>query len=181
VITLNIKELLDGIDLEGTRPADEALSRGALRAFISYSHKDEILRAELEVHLKLLHRRGRLELWTDRRISAGTGWKGQIDENLDRAELILLLVSADFVASDYCYDIEMTRALARHQAGTARVVPIIIRDVAWRSAPFGMLMALPTDGKAVATWGSGEYGRDTAWKTVAEGIEKVLTELSTDQ
>ena len=74
------------------------------------------MRAELETHLKLLSRKGALQLWTDRRITAGGEWKDQIDENLERADLILLLVSADFMNSDYCYDIEMKRALERHEA-----------------------------------------------------------------
>jgi internalin A len=76
---------------------------------------------------------------------------GKIDNNLEEADIILLLVSADFIASDYCYDIEMKRALERHESGEARVIPIIVRDVSWQSAPFGKLQALPINGKAVKT------------------------------
>ena len=137
VLMLPVKELLDGVDIEGSRRG--AMSKqsldGQLQAFVSYSHKDDLLRAELETHLKLLSRVGLLRLWTDRRITAGTEWKDAIDENLDRADLILLLVSADFMDSDYCYDIEMKRALERHEAGEARVVPIIVRKVSWRASP----------------------------------------------
>ena len=90
--------------------------------------------------------------WHDRLIGAGEEWKHEIDENLERADLILLLVSSDFIASDYCYDEEMTRALQRHDAGKARVIPVIVRDVNWSKAPFAKLQALPKDGKAVTLW-----------------------------
>jgi hypothetical protein len=149
----------------------------ALRAFISYSHKDETLRAELETHLKILSREGLLDIWHDRRIGAGDEWKEQIDENMEKAALILLLISADFIASDYCYDREMTRAMERQSAGTARVIPVILRAVKWDVSPFGKLQALPFDGKPVATWGPDQYARDMAWRNVAEGIEKTLRKL----
>jgi internalin A len=180
VLTLGVKKLLDGVDLNGIRPAAALAGRTtqALRAFISYSHKDERLRAELDTHLKLLDRQGLLDVWTDRRITAGTEWKGEIDENLERAALILLLVSVDFITSDYCYDKEMGRALERHEAGSARVIPIIVRDIDWRSAPFAKLQALPRDGKAVATKGRPRLARDAAWKDVAEGIERELRVLN---
>ncbi len=141
--------------------------------FVSYSHKDDQFREQLGPHLKLLQRQKLIKLWHDRLITAGQEWKGEIDDTLVRANLILLLVSADFLASDYCYDLEMTRALERHQAGEARVIPIIVRDVNWQSAPFGKLQALPKDGKAVTLWPD----RDSAWRQVADGIEKVIQEL----
>ncbi len=136
VVMLPVKAMLDGVDIEGARRASgerRPVDR-PLQAFVSYSHKDDRLRAELETHLRLLQRIGVLQLWTDRRITAGTEWKGEIDENLERADLILLLISADFMNSDYCYDIELKRALERHEANEARVVPIIVRRVAWRAA-----------------------------------------------
>jgi internalin A len=176
VLTLAVRDLLDGVDLDGIRLSAAAAARAdqLVRAFISYSHKDESLRAELETHLKLLNRKGLLDLWTDRRITAGAEWKEEIDENLEGANLVLLLVSADFIASDYCYGKEMHRALERHAAGDARVIPIIVRDVNWRSAPFAKLHVLPKDGKAVAAKGRPRLARDAAWKNVAEGIERIL-------
>ena len=83
------------------------------------------------------------------------------------------LVSADFVASDYCYEKEMQRAMERHVHGEARVIPVIVRDVYWRIAPFAKLQALPTDGKAVTLW----EDKDSAWRNVSEGIERVVKEL----
>lgn len=114
-----------------------------------------------------------LTSWHDRKIMAGKEWKGQIDENLDQADIILLLVSPDFLASDYCYDVEMKMAMERHEAGNARVIPVILCDVDWTKAPFGKLQALPKDGKAVKKWPD----RDTAWRNVAEGIAKVIQEI----
>lgn len=120
--------------------------------FFSYSHKDEALRDKLEVHLAMLKRQGVLETWHDRRIVAGDEFAGRIGEELERAGIILLLVSPDFLASDYCYDIEMTRAMERHEAGEARVIPVVLRPCDWHGAPFGKLGAAPKDGKPVTTW-----------------------------
>ena len=94
---------------------------------------------ELETHLKLLQRQGLIDAWHDRRITGGDEWKGRIDENLEQADIILLLVSADFIASDYCYDVEMNRALERHHSGDAVSIPVVVRDVNRKSAPFARL------------------------------------------
>src|SRR5262245_53472095 len=112
-----------------------------VRLFYSYSHKDETLRDELQTHLSLLKRQGILHDWHDRKIGAGQEWEGAIDENQEAADVILLLVSADFLASDYCYDRKMKRALEKHEAGEARVIPVIIRPVDWSQAPFSKLQA----------------------------------------
>jgi internalin A len=171
-LDLNVQELLSGVSLKGERrgePTMEARFSEAVRLFISYSHKDDKLRDELQTHLKLLQREHVIDAWDDRRIGAGDEWKQRIDENLERANIILLLVSADFINSDYCYDKEMTRALERHQSGEARVIPVIVRDVNWKKAPFAKLQALPTDGKPVSNWSK----KDSAWRNVSEGIEKV--------
>ncbi|HEX8179047.1 MAG TPA: COR domain-containing protein [Pyrinomonadaceae bacterium] len=171
VIELAVHELLNGVDLEGTRKRGRTRDemRQAARLFYSYSHKDETLRNELETHLKLLQRQGLIETWHDRKIEAGDEWKRKIDDNLERADIILLLVSADFIASDYCYAIEMQRALARQQSGAATVMPVIVRDVDLKDIAFAGLQYLPTDGQAVTTWPN----KDTAWRNVAEGIRAV--------
>ncbi len=146
----------------------------SISLFYSYSHKDEALRDELETHLSLLRRQRVISGWHDRRIAAGTEYAGQIDQHLDAASVILLLVSADFIASDYCYDIEMTRALEQHEAGTARVIPVILRPVEWHSAPFGKLQALPGDGKPVTTW----KDRNEAFANIAQGIREAVKGLT---
>jgi internalin A len=123
--------------------------------------------------LKLLQRQGVLETWHDRKIGAGDDWKESIDENLKRADIILLLVSADFISSDYCYEEEMKAALKRHDNGEAQVVPVIVRDINWKKAPFARLQALPKDAKPVSSW----RDRDSAWRNVAERIESLAEEI----
>ena len=175
LIELNVQKMLSGVDLATSRRRERIMGEPgqAVQLFYSYSHKDESLRNELETHLKLLQRQGLIETWHDRKIEAGDEWKQRIDENLERAEVILLLISADFIASDYCYEKEMNRALERQERGEARVIPIIVRDVNWRIAPFSKLQALPKDGLAVTLWPS----KDSAWRNVSEGIERVAEEM----
>lgn len=117
--------------------------------FFSYSHKDEALRNELEIHLAALKRQGVISTWHDRRIVAGDEFAGKISENLESADIILLLVSPYFIASDYCYEVEMKRAMERHEAGEAKVIPVILHPCDWHGTPFGKLMAVPSDGKPV--------------------------------
>ncbi len=148
--------------------------RQPIRLFYSYAHKDEKLRNELDTHLKLLQRQGLIDSWYDRNINAGEEWKQKISENLEAADIILLLVSADFLASDYCSETEMHRALERHELGEARVVPVIVREVNWMHEPFAKLQTLPQDALAVTKWAD----RDSAWRNVAEGIEKVVETLT---
>jgi hypothetical protein len=146
----------------------------ALEVFISYSHRDEAFRQALEAHLSLLRRQGLIAVWHDRQIAAGTEWAQAIDAHLQSARIILLLMSADFLASDYCYDKEMTYALERHCTGTARVIPLIVRPADWHSAPFGTLQSLPRDGKAITTWANA----DEDWLDVAQGLRRVVGELT---
>ena len=147
-----------------------------LQAFISYSHKDEKFRDQSETHLVVLQRQGRIKLWSDRSIGAGREFEGEISKNLEQADLIVLLVSPDFVASAYCYDIEMARAIRRHKEGTALVIPVIVRDVDWSDTPFAHLQVLPRGGKAVKRWSD----RDSAWKNVIEGIKAAVAQMQKD-
>lgn len=176
VVDLNVNELLSGIDLEGTRRRKTwslAESKPGVRLFYSYSHKDERLRNELETHLKLLQRRGLIESWYDRNIETGDDWQRRVDDNVERADVILLLVSADFMASDYCYGMEMMRALVRHENREAWMIPVIVRDVDWHNAPFAKLQVLPKDALAVTKWPD----KDSAWRNVSEGIEKIIGQI----
>lgn len=118
--------------------------------FFSYSHRDETWRDELEIHLHALRRQGLIDTWHDRRILAGDDIDHSISEHLESAAIILLLVSPYFIASDYCYDVEMTRALQKHEAGGARVIPVILEPCDWQRLPFGRLRAVPTDGVPVS-------------------------------
>jgi len=144
-----------------------------VEVFYSYAHADEEFRVELEKHLSLLKRQKIISAWHDRNISAGTEWKDAIDKHLESAGIILLLISADFLASDYCYDIELNRAMERPAEGTARVIPIILRKCDWSTAPFGKLQALPKNAKPVKSWAD----TDDAYTDIAIGIRKAVAEL----
>ena len=121
-----------------------------IKLFFSYSHKDENLRNELETHLAILKRQGIITAWHDRRITAGKEIDSTISSELESSNIILLLISAYFLASDYCYEKEMTRALEKHNDGSAVVIPVILHPCDWQSSPFGNLRATPTDGKPVS-------------------------------
>jgi TIR domain/CHAT domain len=138
--------------------------------FISYSHKDDDLRAELDTHLSGLKRQGKIAAWHDRAIEAGTEWEAQIKAKLESAPVILLLISPPFMASNYCHDIEMERAIERHNEGTARVIPIILRPCDWHDSPFSKLQVLPKEGKPVTLWGD----RDSAFLDVVQGIRRAV-------
>lgn len=144
-----------------------------IELFYSYAHRDERLRKRLETHLSALRQQGVITEWHDRKIVAGTDWKQSIDAHLMTAMVILLLISPDFLASDYCYGIEMQRALARHAKGDARVIPVILRPVDWQGTPFAHLQCVPTDAKPVTTW----TNRDEAFRDVATAVRAAIEQL----
>src|ERR1039457_3046512 len=130
----------------------ESAKQGPLGVFIAYAHEDDELCQEFIKHLIQIKRDGLIRAWHDRRLTGGSEWAGQIDEHLNSADIVVLLVSPDFLASQYCYDIEMKRALERDAAGEARVVPVILRSCDWQTSQFAKLTALPEDGKPVVKW-----------------------------
>ena len=138
------------------------------KVFFSYSHRDEELRDELEKHLTILKRQGFIEPWHDRRIGGGQEFSREIDQHLETADVILPLVSAD-----YCYDIEMTRAMERHEASEARVIPVILRPCDWHDAPFGKLLATPSDGKPVTRFPT----LDDAFVEVVAAVKQALRQM----
>lgn len=153
-------------------------SAKSIEVFFSYSHADTGLRDELETHLSILKRQGVISAWHDRQIPAGTEWPKVLDERLNAAQIILLLVSADFLASNYCYEIEMKRALERHgdKEDKAVVIPIILRDCLWEDAPFSHLQAVPKNVaqkiEPVSEW----KNRDGAFTEIARRIRQVIRE-----
>lgn len=144
------------------------------RVFISYAHADETYRDQLEKQLSILGRSGIVETWHDRRLVAGQEWDHGIRSELERADIILLLVSPDFIASDYINDIEITRAMERHEAGAAIVIPVILRPCKWEMAPFAKLQALPKNAKAISKWPN----IDEAYLDVANGIHLAVEKMS---
>jgi two-component system response regulator MprA len=147
----------------------------AVEVFYSYAPSDVRLRNQLSKHLSNLKRQGLITGWHDRDISAGADWETMVDTHLNSAQIILLLISPDFMASDYCYSKEMKRALERHEAGEARVIPIVLRSVLWEGAPFGKLRFLPSNGKPVTSrsW----HNKDEAFLDITRGIHKVVEEI----
>lgn len=142
-----------------------------VEVFFSYSHKDEIFRDQLEDHLSMLKRQGLIKPWHDRKITPGDEWQGEIDANLASADLILLLITSNFLASDYCYDIEMKQAMKRHQSGEAQIIPIILTPVeGWQYSPFSKLQVLPKDGKPVSRWAD----PNEAFVDIAKGIRRAI-------
>lgn len=147
-----------------------------VKIFFCYAREDELLLNKLKTHLRPLQRENLIEVWYDRDISAGTEWETEIKERLNAAQIVLLLVSPDFMDSDYCYSIEMKKALERRARGEAEVIPVILRHVYWHGEPLGKLQALPKDGKPVTDpdW----YNLDRAFYDVATGIRKVVEQLN---
>ena len=149
-----------------------------IEIFFCYARGDDILRQGLEKQLRALRRQELIDVWHDRDIRAGMEWEREIDKHLNTAKIILLLVSPDFMDSDYCYSIEMQRAMERHERGEAIVIPIILRPVYWKKAPFGKLQGLPTDGRPVMS--SSWHNLDEAFFNIAEGIRKAAEEIDTE-
>lgn len=142
--------------------------------FFSYSHTDEGLRDQLEKQLALLKRQGVIEVWHDRRIGAGEEFAAAIDHHVETDDIILLLVSSDFLASDYCYEKEMLRVVERHDAGEAIVIPVILRACDWHGAPFGKLNATPRDGKPITQYAD----RDEAMLEVARAVRNAAERVA---
>lgn len=140
----------------------------------SYAHADETLRNELEKHLSPLKRMGRISTWHDRRIVPGEEFEGQIDRYFSEADIILLLISSDFIASDYCYQIEMSNALQRHDLGESVVIPVILRPCAWHQLPFGKLLAATVDGKPIVQFPSYDDGFVQVVNAVSLALDKLV-------
>lgn len=144
-----------------------------LSVFISYSHRDEEFKDELVVHLANLKRQGKIRAWQDRDIEAGAEWDAEIQQQLEAAEVILLLITPRFLASDYCFDLEMQRAVQRHNEGTARVIPIIVKPCDWQGTPFSKLQVVPKDAKPITKWDD----QDDAFLNVVQGIRRAVESL----
>jgi TIR domain len=178
-----IVRLAEGLQLPRGTPAHIVIGRAfafplerdhmAAKVFFSYSHKDEALRDQLEVQLAMLKREGLVESWHDRRMIAGDRLDWEIDRNLNEADIILLLVSPDFLASDYCYKIEKARALERQQVGEARVISVILRPCDWEHTDLPQFLVTPKDGKPVTQWPD----RDEAFLDIVRSIRRAIEDI----
>ena len=154
--------------------SESVLTAEPIDVFVSYSHRDEDLKNELYVHLANLKRQRKISPWQDRDIEGGQEWDAEIKARLEAAKIILLLISPSFIASDYCYDQEMQRAMARHEEGTAKVIPIMLKPCDWEGTPFQKLMTLPKDAEPVVLWGN----QDEAFTDVVKGIRRTVESLA---
>jgi len=127
----------------------------SVELFYSYAHLDALLCQELRNHLTGLKRSGLIRGWYDHEIEPGSEWSVEIKEAMERAGIILLLVSADFLASEYINHIEVPFALERHQSGHAKIIPVLLRPVEWHDLPFAKLQVLPSGALAVTAWPNG--------------------------
>lgn len=144
-----------------------------LQVFVSYSQKDEALKEEFDDAVVMLRRNNLIESWSDKDITADQEKDAEVQKHLNTANIIILLVSNSFLASNDLYETEMTRAMERHETGTARIVPIILRQCEWRDTPFGKLLGLPRNGKPIASWNN----RDEAFYEVAKELRRVVEDL----
>lgn len=149
-------------------------SNTPLNLFYSYAHEDEKYRIKIVKALTPLKHKDLIAEFHDRKISAGKEWEDEIDINLEKSSIILLLISIDFLASKYCIDKEMTRALEKHKDGLVSVIPIILRPCDWRDSPFKILQALPRDGKPISKW----RNRDEAYTDITRNIKKVVYNMT---
>ncbi|MEN0004689.1 MAG: FISUMP domain-containing protein [Bacteroidota bacterium] len=146
-----------------------------LQIFIAYSRRDVEILEELRIHLKVLERFHKVKIWYDGLIEAGHDWDQSIKANLHQSDIILLLISQNFLASDYCYDEEMMQALALHEAGKVRAIPIIARRSLWKRTPFARLQVLPKDGKPIrGNWGE---DKELPYIQISEALESVISAI----
>lgn len=160
-------------DEPGRQAESMAIHQNPVSVYLSYAHEDEPLLQSLEKHLSLLKRQRLISTWDTRQIIPGTDRASTIDLRLEQASIILLLISADFLASNYCYEVEMKYALQRHEEGLARVIPILVRHCDWSDAPFAHIQVLPINTHPITSWPD----RNEAWTNVVQGIRQVIEDL----
>lgn len=147
----------------------------AITTLLCYAHQDERMIRQFKNHLSLLEHNGHIILWDNGRINPGADWKQEINTHLDEAQIILLFISSSFLASHYCYTIEMQRAVARHERKEVRVILILLRPVHWNEPPLDKLQVLPDQAKPVSQWSS----QDKGFTNVVEGIITVINQWNT--
>lgn len=169
---VSIQDLLKGVVEADIRSMNRKIQSASSspKVFLSYSRHDREKLESLQRYLAPLKRKNKIELWDDHYILPGDEWDGKIREELEQADIILLLVSSFFLDTDYVWDVEIARAMERHESGSARVIPIVLDDCDWEDAPFGKLNGLPRKGKPVS-----DYERESkAWTEVVQAIKKII-------
>jgi hypothetical protein len=160
-----------------TNAVDPIDPPSAASVFCAYAREDEQFLNKLHVHLAMLRRQRKIDVWHDRRIEPGEDWEKEIDKQIETVDVILLLMSPDFLDSDYCFGKELQIALCRHQAGDARIIPIIVRPCEWKETELTGIQALPKDGAPISRWSD----KDEAWLDVTAGIRRAVDSLSQER
>ena len=143
------------------------------RVFLSYSHKDEEYKKELDKHFAPLRNNGRVETWNDRKLEAGSRLNEIIQEELNTSDIIIFMLSSDFLDSYYCYDIEMKKAIEREKRGECKIIPVIVRACMWDETPLKNFLAFPKDGKSIE-----QYERkDDAYLEIAKGVREIVQSM----
>jgi internalin A len=181
-VKLSVADLLDGVDIPGSRYAGkqmrmfqrEVAGGARFSLFISYSHKDELFRDELRGALTAYERKGELDVWDDTCLVSGQQWEGEILAKLGTADIIVFLLSNDFIRSEYCFTTEMELAKERDKAGESVIVPIVIRACNYNKLEWGKLQAILPNGKPVQQ----NADRDAAWLEVTKQLDKVISTLN---
>jgi hypothetical protein len=144
------------------------------RIFISYSHKDEEWKERVESHLGVLARQGLLDFWSDRKIDVGDEWFSAIEKEINQADAAILLISANFLNSDFILKEEVSRLLERRRNGGMRIIPLIIKPCAWKKVQWlSSLQARPKDGRPLSS--GTEYQIDSDLASFAEEIETLVS------
>ncbi len=174
----SINRSLKGTNTEAKLPLSQFqqdLRNKPVEVFISYSRADEQLKDELCLHLASLTQQGKIKLRHDRIVGTGSNWNEETQSRLALAEVIFLLVTPQYISSDYCFDEEMQRAMERHERENTLVIPIIMQPCGWQTTPFSVLQALPKNGKPVSAW----LDREEAWRYIISEVQKLIDLYST--
>lgn len=148
-----------------------------LELFCCYARKDRDMLEQLKNHLTYLERQDLITIWSDININAGEEWEREIHQHLESADIFLLLISSDFMGSDYCYSTEMGRAIERHDQGSAQIIPILLRPTFYQNAPFARFQMVPTNAEPVTMWPN----LDNAFHDITRYIDQVVAECQIRQ
>ncbi len=142
----------------------------SVKLFVSYAEKDRQFSEDFNTHLAVLRRAGQLDNWTNNHIMPGANWDDEIKQQLQESDIVVLLVSADFIASDYINDVIVHNSIEQHKKGEIIIIPVIVRPCDFQSLPISKFQALPRNAKPISRW----EDQDEAWAEVIDQVRKVV-------
>ena len=144
-----------------------------LDVFCCSAPEDQEMLALLVKYLSPLQRSDQITVWSAINLNSSVGWEKEFSQRLESADIILLLISPDFLASDYCYNILMKRAIERHEQGNVAVLPLLLRPTYWKNMPFAHFQMLPRNGLPLSKWPD----PDDAFLEILQAIEQIASKL----